>query len=1096
MHILMEVMTMKTMTKIKLINWHIFDNHTIEINHNTLITGENGHGKSTLLDAVNFVLSGASGKFNQAANTNTKRTIESYVKGKTGIEGKTFIREQDQIISHIALEFYDKLTKKYLTIGVVFELPFSKHKNHGTFYHISDSKLLEDYYIYNHNILGLSQFKQAVKAKDKTVNTFETKRDIKTMIKSTLGLSSDKYFELLPKALAFHPINEVNQFVYDFLLPEDRVDIESLQTNIHSYREVSKLLKIEKEKLEFLKPLENLAAQYKEIQSNINILEYLKVDLKYEAIQKSIDNENQNLRDTNLNYDQALIDQSEIETKLLAVETSLNELQKNDMSLRIDSLEKQLQDERQKLTLVEHKLKNVLDIVKSEVQLAKRIELDFKIKDLLNSSGHHQLVSEIKAYDHLIDEKKSELTVVVSERKKELDKVNDEKTELTSQIKKLESNRFTYDFHVESLLAILKEELAIEFNKDYIDVKPLCELLDIEKENDEWRNAIEGYLNTQRFDIIVEPQYFNKALEIYEKHKFKKKIHGVGLINTNKLNGYVMEQNSLASKVNGLNEFARQAVNMIMGKVICVDDIQELKSYSQSITASGMTYRNNTARQINQTIWERPFIGQKAIEKQLENARAKENELDQVINSLTKKINDLSNKIYQMKQSRIRELLNMPNHFKDKVDLELKMKSSLEELTILKKDNAWLEVAERIEQKKKEKYGLATEKDLLVKKIGILEDNIKNIKTKITVITESLSDMLSDYDALPDMSKSLQQIQDKKKILKVTNKENYDKMIQSIQNENSSLSRTFYSQEAKILDLMKEYTQKYDNGQLIADIHNLNDYMDVYYRIKGRNIIEFEDKAAIALSACEKSFKEDFLSKLREKIQTAQEGFYHLNKALKTKPFGSEKEVYTFTYSGSNNPNFKDYYTILQSSEDYVSKSLLVESLSEKNLILLKTLFETLTSEDKSEAQVRRIAEFTDYRKYMDYDIKITNRKDETYYFSKVNKEKSGGETQTPFYVIIASSFQQLLDSSRKNRSSACVVMFDEAFNNMDESRIEAMMEYYNELNIQLLIAVPPQRLVNIVPYVETTLGLIKSNHTVVVHSWKEHHQEAKNEEV
>jgi len=170
--------------------------------------------------------------------------------------------------------------------------------------------------------------------------------------------------------------------------------------------------------------------------------------------------------------------------------------------------------------------------------------------------------------------------------------------------------------------------------------------------------------------------------------------------------------------------------------------------------------------------------------------------------------------------------------------------------------------------------------------------------------------------------------------------------------------------------------------------------------------------------------------------------------------------------------------------------------LSEKNLILLKTLFETLTSEDKSEAQVRRIAEFTDYRKYMDYDIKITNRKDETYYFSKVNKEKSGGETQTPFYVIIASSFQQLLDSSRKNRSSACVVMFDEAFNNMDESRIEAMMEYYNELNIQLLIAVPPQRLVNIVPYVETTLGLIKSNHTVVVHSWKEHHQEAKNEEV
>jgi uncharacterized protein YPO0396 len=132
----------------------------------------------------------------------------------------------------------------------------------------------------------------------------------------------------------------------------------------------------------------------------------------------------------------------------------------------------------------------------------------------------------------------------------------------------------------------------------------------------------------------------------------------------------------------------------------------------------------------------------------------------------------------------------------------------------------------------------------------------------------------------------------------------------------------------------------------------------------------------------------------------------------------------------------------------------------------------------------------------MDYDIKITNKNDETYFFSKVNKEKSGGETQTPFYVIIASSFQQLFDFSSKNRSSSCVVMFDEAFNNMDESRIEAMMEYYKELNIQLLIAVPPQRLVNILPYVETTLGLVKSNNTVVVDSWKEYHKVTENEEL
>ena len=38
-----------------------------------------------------------------------------------------------------------------------------------------------------------------------------------------------------------------------------------------------------------------------------------------------------------------------------------------------------------------------------------------------------------------------------------------------------------------------------------------------------WRNALEGYLGGQRFDIIVDPKYFNDALEIYDRIKFEQK---------------------------------------------------------------------------------------------------------------------------------------------------------------------------------------------------------------------------------------------------------------------------------------------------------------------------------------------------------------------------------------------------------------------------------------------------------------------------------------------------------------------------------------------------------------------------------------------
>src|SRR5690554_6650352 len=109
---------MKKLIRIKLINWHLFLNQTLEIKGNSLLTGENGAGKSTFLDAIQYVLTVGKAKFNTAANNKAKRNLEGYIRCKLGIENKTYLRNGD-VTTHIALEFYDDVRKQGVIIGVV-----------------------------------------------------------------------------------------------------------------------------------------------------------------------------------------------------------------------------------------------------------------------------------------------------------------------------------------------------------------------------------------------------------------------------------------------------------------------------------------------------------------------------------------------------------------------------------------------------------------------------------------------------------------------------------------------------------------------------------------------------------------------------------------------------------------------------------------------------------------------------------------------------------------------------------------------------------------------------------------------------------------
>lgn len=152
------------LTKIKLINWHLFTNSTIEVEGNFLITGENGCGKSTLTDALYYVLSGGDDKnFNNAANANAKRTLVTYLRGKIGNEGKECLRNSSSIIGHIALEYIDDKNAS-MVFGCVIELTDNAKPN-SKFYVIQNYSIDNDDYVEGNYIRNYRDFKNNLLSK-------------------------------------------------------------------------------------------------------------------------------------------------------------------------------------------------------------------------------------------------------------------------------------------------------------------------------------------------------------------------------------------------------------------------------------------------------------------------------------------------------------------------------------------------------------------------------------------------------------------------------------------------------------------------------------------------------------------------------------------------------------------------------------------------------------------------------------------------------------------------------------------------------------------------------------------------------------------
>ncbi len=1061
---------MKKLTRLKLINWHRFTNTTIDFETSTLISGENGAGKSTLLDAIQFVIICSTNYFNKAAHENGKRKLTGYIRCKTGRENKPYERT-GEISAHVALEFYEEKRDKYFVIGAVVDSA-SEGQEKTARYLMDGVRLEDDFFFQGRTPKSINQFRTTNEKKIRQWCT--TDKEARSMMKNRFGRIEDKFFRLIPKALAFRPIDDIKDFVYSYVLDEKAVNIDVLRENVRTYQDLQRTLenvKVRIGRLENINTLhdqamdglqkdrqyeyylaraeadlvqENIGRMQSEIQSDMLRLEELNGQIR---TVKEEQTEKQQIRDdlrAELATDKDFLAKDEQEKKLQILEN-----RKSDMLKERDTLQKSMDVAKEQLKKL-LKVKDTDDCIRLYYENLCTPDKDFRLTE--TKENLFRVISYKNEMRNRVLQKKAEVQAKEAA-------VSGEKQELDRKIELLMKKKLSYTDDVERVRTSIKEE----FQRIGRTPEPriLCELLEIT--DDTWRNAVEGYLNTQRFYILVEPENFDIALGIYDRLRKERKAYGVGLINTQNLEEFdTAPQGSLATVVSSKNKYAKRYINMILGKVHMCDHYRELKKYKTSITRECMKYQNNVASAIKPAVFETPYIGQNALKVQLEQAKQKREEIKKQLEEMQERIEQLAFVLEPLSTEQDTDIKYRIDVIGDLRQISVEIRKCKDNIATLEKNSNMIMKQVQLSTLEKMLEEIAINLNNQNRAAGKIEERISLTKQRVAdekvnhaekaVLSEQIGDRAGD--SLPIWKQEYE-------------KQTVDKSFTQFKDNYLRRRKANQTLVDRSVDAMKGamngYKTAHDFGAPAA-MEGYPDFEAEYLKLKNSELLQYEDKVETARSAAEEEFREQFLSKLQENMKTAQTEFKELNKALNDIAFSNEK--YEFMYMPSK--KYRQYYEMIMDDFNAMQgESIFSGMFHENHKAVIEELFERLAIDNDNSAKA--LDEFTDYRTYMDYDIRIIHSDGNYSLYSKVCEEKSGGETQTPFYVTVAASFVQLYKNNIGGEAIG-LVLFDEAFNNMDDERIGGVLEFLRRLPLQILIAAPPDKIQYISPFVEETL--------------------------
>lgn len=1068
----------KTATKLLLVNWSRFSNVPIVLEGSTLFTGVNGSGKSTILDAMTYMLTGNT-QFNKAA-LDRDRNVVSYVRGDTKSEGKNrFIRE-GEVTSYIAMEFWAPLEKQHLVVGVCIEY-VNETSNTKKWFVFKDTRIddCKFYTVKDKEVTVYPRHELMVNGKKVSAGEFMNRDKGTEQVLRALGLRCgvEKYRGKLVKMMAFNPENNIDKFIQECVLDEHPIrSMSDIREHRNHYNEAKKVYEeLASGKIQ-LEVVQKKISDYEVAERKYEIRRILLLyqEMKWQQEHRVKLKEKIDVDKTKLHQLQRKLEDL-TEKKKNALDRKIN-AEKNELLCDIEEITKSLKRE---ISLIEKEIENYrkdldeLQSLQTRMQVIMEwLETDDKLteKDVAvietiaaNTFNVDEKVSVFVKLKNIVNGKKASFqrdSVHISDR---IEEIKQELEELQEKISRLESDVLPFERKYEKAKQIIKLELAKQ--NIQTDVRLFAEL--VQHVDKDWQLAIETFLGKKRFDIIVDGKYCEQVMKIVHEHQ----LRDIKVVITDKLPETEIIQGSAATMLDIPNEYGRRYANYLLNGLHLCNDIQELHQYPKGgLMIDGTLAKSFTMSCMNLQRTQ-IFMGHDAIKQQLEKAKTDKILLGQEEKKLVENSKILSKYIADIEAvnwDERRYIFDIQKHIDKKIT---EVQNKTEELTKIENTPGFvaaLQEKESADKEYKEVDGLFSDAKSDIK---LCERCIENDIDMYDVSEREIEKAKHEYDDAIlqrlELRKEMVELYDKLRVKSDSARVMTLKNVENVRGEKEGAIRILEQEQRRYWHIMGQSDEKFGTGFIPL-------FREQYRDIANVKIEEAKQKLEEQQRVLENAFMVDFVAEINEAIREAKDEIDEINKALKDIPFGKD----TYQFKMMEKPDRMVFFNLCKKLESYMNSMDVYRAMNQNDEEMeynIRQFMDTILEEENEE-------EYTDYRKYFKYDMRILSRQDGEEITAELSKKQgsaSNGEKQTPYFIILAAS---LLQCYPKNVSCARLAFIDEAFSALSRERIEQMVKFFEDNKFQVIYAAPPEKIDSIGSYINSTISLcMKGKYTWAV---------------